>query len=245
MVVQTRMEARDLSLELRGRFTDLGCSSPLEVSVSYSWDEVTGEFAMNTELLGPSACVARRSEFIAGRRLANQGLAAIGFEEHLIARGPSREPVWPAAIRGSITHTLGLAAAVVWRPDESDVSIGIDAERRGRIEKTDIGNAFTAGEREMMVSLSPLDRDLFSTVVFSAKEALYKAQFPLTGQYIDYSEVSISPTASSGTGFGRLELVLEDPANVLKSFECRLFYQCTGDFVVTGALVRARQPKLK
>lgn len=235
------MDGRDLSLELRHRFFELGCSGPLVVSVETDW---TGKVD-TTGLLGPGASTDRRAEFAMGRELAAQCLAAIGHEPMLIGRGPSREPLWPDGIRGSITHTRGLAAVVVWLPDDIQAGIGIDAERRGRIEQNDIDGALSARERDALAVLAPAERDQFSTAVFSAKEALYKAQYPLTGHFIDYADVTVLPDIRPTAAAAKPKLVLHDCASVLEPFECSIFYQCSGDFVVTGALVRARQPGLK
>lgn len=112
----------------------------------------------------------RRSEFLAGRLCALLALRAAGAPEVVGRAG--RAPVWPAGLRGSISHTAGRAMAVVSR---RVTAIGLDCE-------PPIPAATAAGIARRV--LTPGDRAFrppdwdearFLTLAFSAKEAVYKA----------------------------------------------------------------------
>lgn len=114
----------------------------------------------------------RRRDFALGRACARQALAALGQGEAVIAKGDSGAPVWPAGIAGSITHTADYAAALVGESSRF-VGIGIDAERAGDVTRDLWPRLFSEAEQKML-GLHP-DPLLAATLLFSAKEASYKA----------------------------------------------------------------------
>src|SRR5450631_1635810 len=57
----------------------------------------------------------RQQEFAAGRLCARRALEELGFAGFALLAQADRQPLWPAQIVGSITHTNGLCAAVVGR----------------------------------------------------------------------------------------------------------------------------------
>jgi len=138
------------------------------------------------------AVAARRREFAAGRRYARQALAALGLPRIPIPSGPGREPRWPPGVTGSITHCRGYcAAAVGWR--HAIGSLGIDLELADPLPPEVERLVCSPAERRRATGLGPVGP--WSTVVFSAKESLYKAWFPLTGRWLDFqqAEVEIDP----------------------------------------------------
>ncbi|HKN97304.1 MAG TPA: 4'-phosphopantetheinyl transferase, partial [Pseudonocardiaceae bacterium] len=78
------------------------------------------------------AVAKRTREVTNARTCARRALAALGRPEVPILRGAKGEPLWPAGIVGSITHTTGYYAAAV---AESTVvrSVGVDAEEHGEL----------------------------------------------------------------------------------------------------------------
>src|SRR4051812_6216576 len=68
------------------------------------------------ELQFIKGCADKRiDDFPRGRACAPRALRELGVEDFSLLGGPQREPIWPAAIIGSITHTHGMAAAVAAR----------------------------------------------------------------------------------------------------------------------------------
>jgi 4'-phosphopantetheinyl transferase EntD len=98
---------------------------------------------------------------------------------------------WPEQVWGSITHADGLCAAVAARRAEL-AGIGIDAELRGRV--TPKLWAHIASAREIAWFEAARDAALANeraTLLFSAKEAFYKAQFCLTRSFVGFHEVEV------------------------------------------------------
>jgi 4'-phosphopantetheinyl transferase EntD len=142
----------------------------------------------------------RRRDFALGRACARAALAGLGYAEAVIAKGEDGAPLWPPGITGSITHTQGYAAALV---GENFAGIGIDAERVGGVGRDLWPRLFSAAEQESLRSHP--DPLLAATLLFSAKEASYKA-WALKGALV----------------FGQIEVVLEDDGFVATRMEARL-----------------------
>lgn len=112
----------------------------------------------------------RRRDFALGRACARAALAGLGLEEAVIARSDHGAPVWPPGIAGSITHTDGYAAALAGK---GFAGIGIDAEHAGAVGRDLWPRLFSSAEQQQLAAhAEPL---LAATLLFSAKEASYKA----------------------------------------------------------------------
>ena len=141
-----------------------------------------------TDIAGASS--RRIAEFAAGRACAHAGLEALGRQAVAIGKGDDRSPQWPVDIEGSIAHTDGKAMAVVARrSDLGSAGIGIDVEQRGRVRAELYRKLFTDAEIDVITAAA--DEGLEATVRFSAKEAFYKAQYPLTGSWVSFTDVAL------------------------------------------------------
>jgi 4'-phosphopantetheinyl transferase EntD len=134
-----------------------------------------------------SAVDKRRLEFGRGRQCARAALRRLGLPDGPLLSGSQREPLWPAGVVGSITHTQGLClAAVAWQ--KSYAGVGIDVEPAAPLELAIAERIATEGEMNALGSMPPL---LAARLVFSAKEAFYKCQFYRTRQFLGFFDVSI------------------------------------------------------
>lgn len=132
----------------------------------------------------------RRLEFARGRSAARRALADLGWPAVPIPVGPDREPMWPRGVVGSITHCEGLVAAVVAR-DSCLATVGLDAEP---------AEGLPADVRPLVLRDSEWSTDpVTEKLVFSAKEAIYKALFPIVRVWIDFQDVEISLQDGAGT----------------------------------------------
>jgi enterobactin synthetase component D / holo-[acyl-carrier protein] synthase len=96
--------------------------------VAEAFEDVPGEpVFLGEEDLVANAVESRRREFVTARRCAREALAKLGHAPTPIRSGPQREPLWPAGLVGSITHTSGFRAAAV-APRSVLSSVGIDTE---------------------------------------------------------------------------------------------------------------------
>ena len=135
------------------------------------------------------AVPSRRSEFAAGRRCARAALTLFDVPEKPILAGKHGEPLWPASFVGSITHTEALAAAAV-APTVAVLSLGLDAEPCEPLPK---GIDFHIAKRnELSAASTAIGAPFSDRVVFSAKEAAYKARFPLDGQVVGFEAFEVA-----------------------------------------------------
>jgi 4'-phosphopantetheinyl transferase EntD len=153
----------------------------------------------DASLLYPDEAVAVRRavakrvrEFAAGRACARRALAELGIRDFALRAAHDRQPLWPPSVVGSITHTTGLCAAVVANRDRL-AALGIDCEVVGNagqeLWESICGPAETAWRR----SLPAEQQAAAVTLLFSAKEAFYKCQFPLTGEWLDFHDLRVEP----------------------------------------------------
>lgn len=175
----------------------------------------------------------RRNQFAAGRRCAHLALADVspGLDDRSLLVGRQRSPAWPAGVRGSITHTDGYAAAAVrptGRPADG-TGLGIDAEQLGRVTPNLWSRLFTRPERAWLARLAPPEREQAATAVFSAKEAFYKAQFPFTGAWVGFQDVT---TTLDDGGWG-LSLSPATDLEVLTRFR----WPVTARYLLRGRIV--------
>lgn len=156
------------------------------------WGDGDPEWLLEPEpTLVDRAVTARVGQFAAGRRCARMALESLGVEPAPLMRSTGRAPAWPEGFHGSISHTDGYAVAVVGRGEQDATSIGIDAERSGRIERRLHDRLFLVGEREWLSGLETEQRAEAATELFGLKESFYKAQFPLTGAWVGFHDVRI------------------------------------------------------
>lgn len=146
----------------------------------------------------------RRREYATVRRCARDCLTRLGFAAAPLLPGPGGAPRWPDGAVGSMTHCEGYAAAAVAR-QESAPGLGIDAEPDEPLPPGVLEVIATRRERRRLADHGPIiDGAHADRLLFSVKEAVYKAWFPCTGQWLDpqETEVTVAP------GQGRFGVVL-------------------------------------
>jgi enterobactin synthetase component D len=129
----------------------------------------------------------RQAEFFHGRCAANAALTALGIAGATVGQGRQREPIWPSGVIGSITHNRVLAGAIALRYNQAagvgmDIETIIDAKTCGALTLT----AVDAAELSVL-RRTGLPLQLLLTIVFSAKEAFYKAAFPQVQRFFDFN----------------------------------------------------------
>jgi 4'-phosphopantetheinyl transferase EntD len=166
---------------------------PSSVVAVEAFDDVPGEVPFpGEEGLVARSVASRRREFLTARRCARQALAGLGHPATAILAGPRREPLWPAGVVGSITHCAGYrAAAVVRRTDLAGV--GIDAEPHSRLPEGVAEQVAFAEEREHLAGLAAAYPVIhWDRLLFSAKESVYKAWYPLTGRWLGFEDARLT-----------------------------------------------------
>ena len=131
----------------------------------------------------------RRNEFATGRMLAASALLELGEPVAPILQGSMNEPIWPAGVLGSITHTVDTCMVAVTRnPDVT--ALGIDLEARPAdfddLERLILNGRELAGK--LPDGFPARDR---VRLLFSAKESIYKGAYPTVQRFVDFEEVCI------------------------------------------------------
>jgi 4'-phosphopantetheinyl transferase EntD len=159
--------------------------------------ELFGDVPESTMFASEANAVAgaveeRRREFGTARWCARKALVQIGIPAVPILPDGDGAPRWPAGVVGSITHCAGYRAAAVARSGELR-GIGIDAEPHAPLAEDVLDLIARVEERGQLRSLEDDDPGLhWSRILFCAKEAVYKAWFPLTRRWLDFADVSTS-----------------------------------------------------
>jgi 4'-phosphopantetheinyl transferase EntD len=171
---------------------------PDVVAVEAFEDKLGDSVFPGEEDLIANAVECRRNEFITARRCAREALAKLGYPPAPIRSGPRREPQWPAGVVGSITHTSGFRAAAVALQD-TVASIGIDAEQNSPLAAGIEERIVVSAETEMLASLArAFPAAHWDRILFSAKESIYKAWYPLSGRWLRFEDayLIIDPVGS-------------------------------------------------
>lgn len=128
----------------------------------------------------------RRAEYLAGRFLARQLLAPLGFADFTLARGEDRAPQWPPGIAGALSHNSDTALCAVHR-ERGLGGVGLDVETLlSDVRAEELWGAIvSAAEREALLREALPFNELL-TLTFSAKESLFKALYPQVRCYFDF-----------------------------------------------------------
>ncbi|MDX8534547.1 4'-phosphopantetheinyl transferase superfamily protein [Mesorhizobium sp. VK25A] len=121
----------------------------------------------------------------AGRQVVHGLLRRLGCAEPAVPRGQLGNPIWPAGIIGSIAHDDDLAVAVAARSDAMR-SVGVDIEPALPLPPELEAIVATPQDRQ-----GDLDPGTGSRVLFAAKEAVYKASFPLDGRVLGFEDIAV------------------------------------------------------
>ena len=137
------------------------------------------------------AVSTRQLQYLAGRFCALNALRAHGCEISELPRAGNGLPLWPGGFVGSISHTDDEACAAVMRTSDA-TGIGVDVEpivnagRASRLAahialRSELAHAYDAG----------FDAAEAFTLLFSAKESLFKCLFPLVERRVGYDAAEI------------------------------------------------------
>lgn len=152
----------------------------------------------------------RRNEFVTVRYCARQALVDLGMEPVPILKGDKGEPCWPDGVVGSLTHCEGFRGAAVGRRTEIR-SLGIDAEPHDVLPTGVLDAISLPVERHELQALP--DGVHWDRVLFCAKEATYKAWYPLTHRWLGFEDAHITfAVDGSGQAGTFTSQILIDPA---------------------------------
>lgn len=146
----------------------------------------------------------RRREFGTARACAREALGQLGVPPREILSGPRGEPLWPEWIVGSITHCDGYRGCAVGRRTDF-AAIGIDAEVDDALPNGLLDDIALPEERRALVALAREDPNpSWDRLLFSIKESVYKAWFPLAGRWLGFEDARVAIDRGSRSFTARL-----------------------------------------
>lgn len=166
---------------------------PSGVVVSAADGAVPGPFR------GRATPAVRSAESRSARDCARAALAVLGRRHADIPTGEGGQPVWPTGFVGSLSHCPGLRVAAVGRVGVAS-AIGIDVEVHRPIRPAVAATIVCRSEVSMLARLASSHPAVaWSAVLWSVKETVFKAWYPLTGRWLDYAacEVVMHPDRGS------------------------------------------------
>ena len=141
----------------------------------------------------PARQPAMRRASGAARWIAHRLLADIGVDGVAILRTPSGAPAWPEGITGSLAHDDAMAVAAI-APVGLIRSLGIDVEPAQPLPDDILALVATPADRT-----DAADRHLAGRILFAAKEAAYKAAYPLDREVLGYEDITVDLNAGRAT----------------------------------------------
>jgi enterobactin synthetase component D / holo-[acyl-carrier protein] synthase len=158
---------------------------PAAVATAEAFDDIDGPVFAEEMRLVADAVEQRRREFVTGRICARRALTRLAAPAGPITADRRGAPQWPAGIAGSISHCPGYRAAAVGRSTGLR-GIGIDAEANRPLPAGVLDSISTPEERPRRELDVCWDR-----LLFSAKEAVFKAWYPTNRRSLGWRDVAI------------------------------------------------------
>jgi 4'-phosphopantetheinyl transferase EntD len=148
---------------------------------------------LEEEAVGEAVSPKRRTDFTLGRLAARRALENLGVSEvSPVLRGEHREPIFPKGIVGSISHSGGYGvAAVAWQHDFS--AVGVDIQQiEDRYSDELIARFADPDEFDWVRSVSEKKTER-AVKLFSAKESVFKALYPLARVWFAFDAAKLTP----------------------------------------------------
>jgi 4'-phosphopantetheinyl transferase EntD len=174
------------------------------------------------EAMVARAVEKRRREFATGRDCAHRALQRLGAPAVPVLAGNRGEPVWPLGVVGSITHCRDYRGCAVAAAVDL-AAIGIDAEPHEPLPEGLIERVAGGEEKGALAELARAEPGhAWDRLLFSAKEALYKAWYPLTERWLGFEDAVLTIEPRERTFAARLLVPGPRLAGTeLRSFEGR------------------------
>jgi 4'-phosphopantetheinyl transferase EntD len=146
----------------------------------------------------------RRMEFATVRACSRAAYERLGLPAAAVVPGEKGEPSWSEGVVGSITHCDGYRACALARA--SDVlTIGIDAEPNAPLPDGLLDDIARPEERPALDELARRTPDVcWDRLLFSAKESVYKAWFPLARRWLGFEDAVVTIDRDGGSFSARL-----------------------------------------
>lgn len=174
----------------------------------------------------------RKESFYLGRLAAHRALIQAGFSAYwVISSGLKGEPIWPKGLLGSISHTEELALAVV-TANKNILALGIDLELQKRKIPLKLKERICSKSEIAWCELE--QENLRTLIIFSAKESIYKALYPLCNKFFGFKAVELSPLG--GEQF-QAKLLVDLSPNLLRNYEFKVKYLIDSTYIFSLTII--------
>ncbi|WP_265971435.1 MULTISPECIES: 4'-phosphopantetheinyl transferase family protein [unclassified Vibrio] len=157
-------------------------------------DKLFGVTNMHCPIAITHSVSKRKAEYFAGRYLVARQLQQLGFAHQMLEPNIDRSPRLPSGVMGSISHSQDLACiAVLPSPNSNRESIGVDIQHLITNDVCRDIKDIVANVNEIeLMEMFGMTRSEAVTLLFSAKEAIYKtlARFMTNG--LDFGSATLS-----------------------------------------------------
>ncbi|WP_168798074.1 4'-phosphopantetheinyl transferase family protein [Pacificoceanicola onchidii] len=140
----------------------------------------------------------RRAEYLAGRTLARLAQESLGHAPAQIPSADSRAPLWPDHLTGSISHARGHVACLLLPAAEGHPGIDIEAIATGSALEAITKTALCGVDGDHLTA-APLPYSQAATLLFSAKETLFKALHPTVQRFFGFTAATLTAPPAGQT----------------------------------------------
>jgi 4'-phosphopantetheinyl transferase EntD len=195
---------------------------------------------LEEQAMGEAVSEKRRRDFNLGRAAARRALEKVGFPVVTpVLRGEHREPLWPVGIVGSISHSSGVGvAAVAWQKDVA--ALGVDIQLIEERYTDELIARFADPDEFDWVRSDPARRTERAVKLFSAKESVFKALYPLRKVWFAFDVAHLTPNDCEDSF--RASVRLPALSSTLIDLDVGISY-FNGN-ILTGAVLRQPLPPL-
>lgn len=167
---------------------------------------------------------------------------ALGHPKFDLLPAKNKSPRWPIGVQGSISHHHNLAVCIGWQSpatEQGDLGIDIESITDPPLALKLWRSIVSPAEKKFLETLSlPFFTSL--TLVFSAKESLYKALFPMVKHYFDFLDARVVGFTNT---FLALELLVTLSTHIRAGMVFNCHYAIKDDEVLTVLLLSTHKPQ--
>lgn len=181
-----------------------------------------------------SAAPKRKADYLAGRAIAYAAMTTLNAQPAPVTTAPSRVPVWPQGLAGSISHARSRCACLLSQDTQHSYGVDTEAIAQGNSLKAILSETLTAKDRAI-ITQGPLTAATNATLAFSAKEALFKTLYPQVGAFFGFTAAELTAAPTDNSLMLTLTTDLTPNLNKGQSFTCHA--QVTTTHVLTWLAV--------
>lgn len=176
----------------------------------------------------------RQRELMLGRAAARQALRILGHSDELplLSEEGTRIPLWPLGLVGSLSHKEDRAVALLAEADAAR-GVGVDLEQYSNEQRILTHKVASQNEAKWITAVPELEA-YRSLLVFSAKETLYKALYPLLRMPLAFRDAELE-LESESTFKGTLSERIRERLPFLTTLT--VYYFRRADLVLTMCVI--------